>query len=61
MEEYKQRYNKLLKRFSDGIIYLSNHENEQEKWLPELEKIVDELGKMVDEYNIPEDNILKGF
>lgn len=61
MEKYKIDYNNLLKRYSNGLEYLSVHKEETEKWLPELEKIVDELGKMIEKYNIPNDNILTGF
>lgn len=61
MNNYKEEYNKLLERYSNGIGYLSVHKEEQEKWLPELDRIVDMLGEMIEEYNIPEENILKGF
>lgn len=61
MEEYKITYNKLLKRYYNGIEYLSSHSNMQEKWLPELLDILEKLGKMVDEYKITGKNILNGF
>lgn len=43
-KEMKARYNRLLKRFWKGFEYINNApKEEQEKWLPEFEKIGAEL------------------
>ena len=53
--------NDLLKRYNNGIAYLSSHKQEKDKGLPELLSIVKELGKMIDENDIQGENILNGF
>ena len=61
MEQYKEEYNNLLKRFEKGVQYLKNHPESFEKWSNELLDIVDQLDGFIKEHNIPEENILEGF
>lgn len=61
MEGYKTAYNKLLKRYYNGIEYILQNPNEREKWLPEILKIMKNLSDMIIKYSIPEEKILTGF
>ncbi len=61
MQEYKITYNKLLRRYNNGIAYISENPNEREKWFPEIQKIMQDLDNLVKKYSIPDENILTGF
>lgn len=60
MEEYKIEYNKLLKRYENGIKYIQTHPSEL-KWFGEIQKIMNDLDEMIRKYNISGENVLKGF
>lgn len=61
MQEYKVKYNQLLKRYNNGIKFLTENPQEKEKWLPELKSIMTELDKLIKKYYIHSENILNGF
>lgn len=61
MEQYKQEYNNLLKRYKNGCKYLEEHP-EEEKYLKNLLQILEDMNKILSKYNIDnEDIILNGF
>lgn len=62
MEQYKQDYNKLLKRYYNGCDYLESHPDEFEKYQTELLKIINGLDKILIENNITDKWIIShGF
>lgn len=61
MQDYRITYNKLLRRYNNGIEYITNNPEEREKWFPEIEKIMQELNNMIIQYSIPKENISTGF
>ena len=62
MEQYKEEYNKLLKRANNGAKYLAEHEEEIDKFLPELVKIEDRLSEIIVLYDLKDTNtIINGF
>lgn len=67
MEDLKQKYNSLLKRFEKGCKYLSKNPNEIPKYTPELIKITKDLGLIIDilaekyEYVMTNNEIERGF
>lgn len=62
MEDYKIKYNKLLKRYYNGCEYLSKNPDAPQKDLDLLLHIKDELNIIIEKYNITDSNIiLNGF
>jgi hypothetical protein len=45
----KSKYNKLLKRYKKGIIYLGNHRDEIGKYIVEIKNIMDGLSDVISE------------
>lgn len=48
LDKVKNQYNKLLKRFENGCVYLGNHKDEIPKYLPELVRITKDLSTIID-------------
>lgn len=62
MEQYKEEYNALLKRYYNGEKYIANHLDECDKYLPVLLDIEVQLNNIIEIYNITDnDIILNGF
>lgn len=62
MEEYKQEYNKLLKRYYNGCEYLKNNPNEFDFYFDGLLKILDKLVEIVGNHTeMTNEEILNGF
>lgn len=62
MEKYKQKYNKLLKRYYNGCEYLKKNPSEFDFYFNDLLKILDELAKIVDNHpEMTKEEISNGF
>lgn len=62
MEQYKEEYNKLLKRANNGAKYLAEHEQDIPLLLPEFIKIEDKLSEIIQLYDLNDINtIVNGF
>lgn len=63
----KTQYNKCLKRFENGCVYLGKNPKDIPKYLPELIRITKDLGLMIDivsekhKYIMTNDEINNGF
>ena len=64
MEEYKIKYNNLLKKekqAADWLDHTARTSEEIEKHLPTYEKILASLNMMIDKYSISGNEILNDF
>jgi hypothetical protein len=62
MEQYKQEYNNLLKRYNNGCKYLKEHSDEFDTFINDLMKIKKSLESIVIEHpEMTEKEILEGF
>lgn len=62
MEEYKQKYNKLLKRYYNGCEYLKKNPSEFDFYFDNLLSILDKLVEIVGEHpEMTKEEILNGF
>ncbi len=61
MEDYKQEYNKLLKRYYDGCKYIESNPNEWDKYINVLLEIKNKMDKLIEDNNINTNNALYGF
>ena len=65
LDKLKQEYNHNLTRYYNGCKYCEEHNNEIDKWLPELLKIQDKISELLEEImkqqEVSRKEILKGF
>lgn len=62
MEDYREKYNKLLFRYYNGCTYLKLHSDQFDKYLPLLLDILNKLNEIIYEHKDMTDNeILYGF
>lgn len=62
MEAWKLHYNELLQRNEKAEKYLNSTTPEQcAKWQPEFNKITRRLSWMITEYEISDEDVLRGF
>lgn len=62
MEEYKQKYNKLLIRYYNGCKYLKNNSHKFSEYFSELLKILNSLNEIIETHpEMNKDEILNGF
>lgn len=62
MEQYKIEYNKLLNRFNNGCKYLTEHPDEEQKYLPELLSIAEKMERILGKHpSYTQDELINGF
>ena len=62
MEDYREKYNKLLFRYYNGCSYLKHNTDQFDKYLPLLLDILNKLNEIIYEHKDMTDNeILYGF
>ena len=62
MQKLKELYNKTLQRYHNGVDYIFQHEDEWDKYYPEVEKLADNLEKILIKIrNATKEEISNGF
>lgn len=67
IDTFKNEYNALLTRYSNGVKYIETHKDELQKWEKELQKIMSNLDNKMHEikfycnYKMTEKEIIYGF